>query len=475
MAAKSKKHVSSLMILLMLLACVALARLVHYNSSNSRSENVAGMTQHENHRDVVRTTNAKVEAKALVRCHGGGSNRHPSPKQKRRRRKRNRHNNDEIIIDDDARSSNDSMVTVEQFQKTKECSHDFKDSVTFFHVGKAGGGTITNELRRRYRIGVASTHPKPNPSRIREFQIPGRSQTLIVNVRDPVDRFVSAFRWRVVVLCHPDDERDGHKKGAAQRPEDMCKNSPSDLAEERMLRERYRSDPSVLGEAMCGGEDAAVRERAVEDYSSIGHSMMLVEWLRFLIEPTLVEKISEDGIQNVVALPLERLQDGTTLFEQHIRQVSLHLLQSRYDEQTAHAILDKKAKEDGNTTKGKEKMEHSSVRFFNSTTTTSGGGTSSSSELSPLAECCLARHLKEDYRLIQTMLLGKEGDNNDDYGEIIQPLRGYHPSIRNACFWGNEEQQELCRSDLRSMILRRAKFLDLSMGTCPEIIDTPNR
>merc|ERR1712127_1179985 len=94
------------------------------------------------------------------------------------------------------------------------------------------------------------------------------------------DRFVSAFRWRSIVLCRPDDTRNSAGK-ATKNPEENCKTSAAGKREERMLRETYRSDPNVKAEALCGdggghgdeGDDDEreddLRRRAVRDYSTI--------------------------------------------------------------------------------------------------------------------------------------------------------------------------------------------------------------
>src|SRR5210317_365759 len=82
---------------------------------------------------------------------------------------------------------------------------------------------------------------------------------------------------------------------------------------------------------------------------------------------------------------------------------------------------------------------HSSAKFYNNS-------------LTPLGECCLARFLADDYRLIQTML----GHESDQVNAVVEPLVGAHPILRMACSWGSdEEQQQLCRQDLRSMLMRR--------------------
>ena len=173
----------------------------------------------------------------------------------------------------------EELVTIPEFyKKSNRCAHSFKDQVTFFHVGKAGGGTISNELRNN-RIFLSRSHPKPSSSRIYALKN-GPSKTLIVNVRDPIDRFISAFRWRLALLCKPDDGRQRHtnRMGATHHPHEVCSTG---VREEKMLRETYNSDPNALAEALC--EDSPLHEDALEDYKTLGHSLTLVEWLDFLV------------------------------------------------------------------------------------------------------------------------------------------------------------------------------------------------
>jgi len=365
-------------------------------------------------------------------------------------------------------SGETELVTIPEFYKNKKCWHRFKDTVTFFHAGKGGGGTVHIALNKN-RIGVRMNHPYPKENSVEELQN-GPATTLIINVRDPVDRFVSAFRWRSIVLCKPDDERQAVKKGSAQKPHEKCKKTHP--KEEQMLRETYRSDPSVLAEALC--EDSPLREDAIRHYSTILHSMPLSEWLEFLVEPEMIDSTSDEGIENFIALPLEKQGDGgEALFEQHIQMLMLHLLATRYTQdkasaahQTANDIIMQKHQNQRGTSENGAKWKHSSVAFHNATSTTTNVPPPS---LSPLGECCLARHLEKDYRLIRTMIGDDEGKR--EYA-AVEPLAAAHPVIRKACFWGSSIQQELCRSDLRSMLSRRARYLDHSLGACLNTIAT---
>ena len=80
----------------------------------------------------------------------------------------------------------------------------------------------------------------------------------------------------------------------------------------------------------------------------------------------------------------------------------------------------------------------------------------------------MARKLRGDYRLIQTMLGTDEMTDGSDL--FVHPLPYAHPAVSKACLWGTEDQQELCKSDLKSILSRRARYLDKSLGTCSRIV-----
>ena len=268
-------------------------------------------------------------------------------------------------------------------------------------------------------------HPIPNQQHLKDLMSNSNGHSLVINIRDPVDRFISAFQWRQVVMCRPDDKR---QNGAAWNdPVNKCVSSKK---KELMLRETYKSDPSILAEALC--DNSPLYEKAVEDYSMLGHRHHLVEWLTILLEPNVND--NRGGIQNLIALPLEKQGDNVH-FGQHIEQLSLHLLQTRYSNLTSSNIL--KLKPEKNDIISKEKAEHSSRRHSNS-----------KAVLSPLGECCMVKYFLKDYQLIQAMI-----------PSTSLGLHSPHPIIGEACKWGNMEQQRLCTSDLESIILRRAKYI----------------
>ena len=168
-----------------------------------------------------------------------------------------------------------------------------------------------------------------------------------------------------------------------------------------------------------------------------------------------------------MVLPLEKQTgNNSSLFEQHIDQLALTFLETRYDQHVAEEIIQQKPVKSKVKEKSKEKWQHSSLNYHNQT---------KHLPLTPLGECCLTRHLENDYRLIRAMVPDSDKVNNgngfvDKALLAIQPLEEAHPVIGKACLWGSREQQRLCQSDLISMLMRRAKYLDRSRGSCSDVV-----
>jgi hypothetical protein len=95
---------------------------------------------------------------------------------------------------------------------------------TFFHVGKAGGGTHLLRTQSRWHLNVHQCHPHPCPTHkfqnlneqflhaLKQNQPPNQVPKvmrlpilphLTLSLRDPVDCFVSAFYWARNFVCIP--------------------------------------------------------------------------------------------------------------------------------------------------------------------------------------------------------------------------------------------------------------------------------
>ncbi|KAL7540904.1 hypothetical protein ACHAXR_011346 [Thalassiosira sp. AJA248-18] len=353
--------------------------------------------------------------------------------------------------------NDEGLVSVPEFYNGQhDCHHDFSKSTIFFHIGKAGGGTVEHNLKKAL-VSYSLSHPIPALRFQQELQRPGGLDTLIVNVRDPLDRFVSAFKWDLMRTCDRPSEvpfnwrccRPNGAFGEKLRDEEtvflLQASCEMSFRREKILREKYNSDPNNLALALCGNDSSKDYQTASEDYSLIEHGTKLTKWLDFLIGQN--KDGGSSGIQNLVVLPMEKQAGGEELFEEHIDGFILHLLQTRYGPELGTNIMQQVE------SKNKEGASRHSTSAI------------SPPPLTTFGECCMTRYLEDDYRLIQTML-GK------DYGDVIGGggMTNVHPVIYKACTsWGTTEQQQLCQSDLASMLKRRAIYLDRSRGTCSQM------
>lgn len=168
----------------------------------------------------------------------------------------------------------DSVNVVE----TAEVMHLHPRDAIFLHVGKAAGGSIMERFHQ-WNLQVPTCHPVPCYSMLAGNPNSG----VIVPIRDPVDRFVSAFYWRLMVLCNPDgDQREGGTGHPAVHPELFCKNNTARRRDEvEGLFHLFRRNASLLAESLCSA-NATLASLAVQTMRSIEHARTgIVQWLDF--------------------------------------------------------------------------------------------------------------------------------------------------------------------------------------------------
>ena len=142
--------------------------------------------------------------------------------------------------------------------------------VVMLHLGKAGGGSIQIRLKDAWgwkpRTRLKWCHPWPCPF--------ADSKAALITIRDPIDRFVSAFYWRCLVLCGPNDKR---RVGPAWKdPVNFCVTS---LEEHGRLHEKYHANVNEIAEALCS-TDAATADKARRHIRMIGHAQYSIkDWL----------------------------------------------------------------------------------------------------------------------------------------------------------------------------------------------------
>ena len=66
------------------------------------------------------------------------------------------------------------------------------DNLVFIHIGKCGGDTVRKELKS-YNIKFSSIHIKKCKYK--------PNKNYIIVIRNPINRFISAFNWRYYLVC----------------------------------------------------------------------------------------------------------------------------------------------------------------------------------------------------------------------------------------------------------------------------------
>uniref|UniRef100_A0A7R9ZDJ6 Sulfotransferase domain-containing protein n=1 Tax=Pseudictyota dubia TaxID=2749911 RepID=A0A7R9ZDJ6_9STRA len=143
------------------------------------------------------------------------------------------------------------------------------------HMGKAGGGTVKNRAKVQWGLIVRQEHPYPLMSRLMEGN-PSKKKAIWISVRDPVDRFISAFYWRKLVMCNP--KNDMRERGPASKdPSKYC--TEADDREKQIIFSRYGGDAGSLAAALCS-LDPLVSSLAAEDMKHISHIQSgISDWL----------------------------------------------------------------------------------------------------------------------------------------------------------------------------------------------------
>ena len=339
----------------------------------------------------------------------------------------------------------------------RQCYVNMTESVRFYHLGKGGGGTIFFSLLEN---GIILRRDHPHPMHGIEQLVDGPVKALLINIRDPVDRFVSAFNWRSLLFCQRDGEQrkkytaDEHR-GRHQPhlyPQESCYDESLYPKETKIIQRLYNDDINKLAESLC--EESSNFEQAVESTKFISHAKRsLIQWLKFLADGTLIKP---QGLNKFMAITFEQQSqsgyNSSSLLEHTHEAVRQLYFDHGVDEKTLDSLMRHKPTR---TKRVSEMMTHSSSH-----------NTSKGNVLGAVGECCLSRFLEDDYRLIQSML----GETNAS--KTVGSLQSVHPIIRKACEWGSITRRQLCRADLQSMLHRRARFLDRSLGSCRDAVDS---
>ena len=355
------------------------------------------------------------------------------------------------------KSQQSECLTEDNFWE-KKCYINMTKSVIFYHLGKGGGGTIFSSLEESGII-IKRDHPRPKHD-LGQFR---NGVKVLINVRDPVDRFVSAFNWRSLLFCQRDGEHRGRfpteierkHKGQARyqpysHPQEFCYDESVVPVEANIIQNIYNDDINMLAEALC--EESSSYNQAVEYSKRIGHARLsLSGWLEYFVSTNATSTKPSQGLTNFMAITFE---ERTSSLLEHTREaIQMLYYDHGVDENTVKRLLENKP---ARTKLAIERASHSS-RNNNPRRKVPRA----------IGECCLARFLEDDYQIIQYIVGGNTS-------EAIGSLGHIDPVIGTACDWGSPTRRQLCRADLQSMLKRRSGFLDRSLGSCHDIVSRMN-
>jgi len=149
----------------------------------------------------------------------------------------------------------------------------------FIHMGKAGGGNIDDQVKNKWRLHVDKIHPKITNGYPKPLL---NKQAIWISLRDPVDRFLSAFYWRLIIFCdRKGDKRKISNINAYKYPKEYCRTGWNKSKEYYTLFHHYDRDANNLAAAVCASYNTK-NETAIQDIQNIGHvgkGQMITDWI----------------------------------------------------------------------------------------------------------------------------------------------------------------------------------------------------
>ena len=306
---------------------------------------------------------------------------------------------------------------------------------------------------------ISKCHPTPEKCKDGIQKVQQTTQkpmkTILMNIRDPVDRFVSAFNWRNFVICRSDDQETRgsikihRKKKGLNHPSrnvnDFCWSHDEFLEESNLIRNIYGEDINQLAGALCMEDE---REKAKNHTSLILHAKdSLTDWIDALVGNDATTNYTIR--QEIMALAMEPSPNNEFDFEQTAKSAVEHVIMQRYNSTLGADRTKRLARVGGSDSELASVVQHSASKYG-----------IKSPKITPYSECCLARHLADDYELLRVIsgeAKARESTNDVD------------PRILRACDWGSEEDTARCKAALTSMLHRRSRYLDSSVS-CSEAV-----
>lgn len=315
-------------------------------------------------------------------------------------------------------SSNSDTRHLQHFVTDSNCTVDDRNivapaNVKFpfnrlrgLHIGKAGGGTVNFRFHQYWKMAVGQIHPTPKP----EVVVP--DLYIMINIRDPIDRFFSAFNWKMACLCNPFGDNRRKSELAYGSPQTMC--NPGGEIERQLIFHKYNMTANNLAEAVCteeGREDLRQIQHAkfnIKDWLSMSDGELLPSFNRVL--PTVVETGFEldQSVDDLAA-------HFNTIFS----------FESEKDFQSREAFVKNKECQGfaGRVARNKQSQEHSSAKM----------NPISIETLSEKAMGCLGNYYEEDYLVLERIVKESEYcSSNEGCRDRIQSILSRRAPLRES-------------------------------------------
>ena len=322
------------------------------------------------------------------------------------------------------------------------------DIFLHMHIGKGGGGTVNQVMLEQWGYrhnqcglsGLSCTQEYAN-----EFE----DRLIFMPIRDPIDRFISAFYWRLLVTCDFQNNETRNVTNpdlglsmslAVKYPTQWCK-PPAEG--EREMYQVYDNNPKVLLQRLCGlsnpdnDDDMPAKEMSIDtssqalvDINRIRHikDSRIVDWVGDSLNRTYFDWRA--NVDRFFPIVLEKEYDLPTMVNEAIVE-SYSTLPKAYGDEP----LDEFRQRQASVLCKKTNNEDETVEISQHTSSQQGAGHKGVEKvaLNRQEEQCLALYYKDDYMILDELRnkACKSKMCRQAIGSILQRRAGYIDAMRS--------------------------------------------
>jgi len=286
---------------------------------------------------------------------------------------------------------------------------NIKGGLLFLHLGKGGGGTVRHRLTHGWKINFARRHPHPCTKKDGKIKKVCKGWehggNILINIRDPIDRFVSAFNWGIVITCNPkgdtrikkrmkEIQKEKGQPTPFKNPEEYCFDPKEKqmVPQTNILFQKYNKNVNALAEALCRNNTQKINRHSnsilldndvKKDIKKIMHAQETIgDWLELFDWKdkktfNIVPIISEKGYDLY-----EQIDDGI---------VSLYNTKNIVEESPSDFAC------------RKQNVQQSYQSNADSAHSSQGHSKNQVTLLSEMGKQCLAEYFRNDYKIISEL------------------------------------------------------------------------